>query len=132
MGDYWELWMLWFGGSCTGMAAMLPLALNWRQKGTRALLEDLDSLLTPAIILLYLAVATLALLYVKMAFVYLSVPLILIALYCNVTTVALANLAGALLFIAMLSLGFFIPPPLTASWQALFMYPPILGALLPS
>ena len=132
LGDYWELWLLWFAGSCTGMAAMLPLALNWRQKGTRAFLKELDPLLAPAIVLFYLAIATLALLYVKMAFVYLSVPLILIALYCNVITVALANLAGALLFIAMLSLGFFIPPPLTASWQVLFMYPPILGALLPS
>ncbi len=132
LGSYPELWLLWFAGSCTGMTAMLPLALIWRQGGTRALLQHLDPLLTPAILLLYLAIGILALLYVPMSFVYLSVPLILIALYCNPATVALMNLAAALLFIAMLSLGFFIPPPVTASWQALFIFPPILGALLPS
>ncbi|MBB1518131.1 response regulator [Aquipseudomonas guryensis] len=132
MGSYRDLWLSWFASACTGAVAVLPLALIWRQRGSAALLAALDPLLTPALLMLSMGVSILALLFLPFPFVYLSVPLILTALYLNVINVALFNLCVALLVSALLSFGYFIPPPFIAQWQHLLLYLPILVVMLPA
>ncbi|UUY09909.1 response regulator [Pseudomonas sp. J452] len=132
MGSYRDLWLGWFASACTGAVAVLPLALIWRQRGSAALLAALDPLLTPALLMLSMGVSILALLFLPFPFVYLSVPLIFTALYLNVINVALFNLCVALLVSALLSFGYFLPPPFIAQWQNLLLYLPILVVMLPA
>ena len=132
VGNYAELWLVWFASSCTGMVAMLPLALLWRRHGTWGLLEQFDLLTTSALLLIALSLSILTLLYLHFPFVYLTVPLVLVALYMNAANVALFNSSMAILISIMISLGYFLPPPFTETWQSLLLYLPILVMLIPA
>ena len=132
VGNYAELWLVWFASSCTGMVAMLPLALMWRRHGTWGLLEQFDLLTTSALLLIALSLSILTLLYLHFPFVYLTVPLVLVALYMNAANVALFNSSMAILISIMISLGYFLPPPFTETWQSLLLYLPILVMLIPA
>ena len=130
--DYRDLWLVWFASSCTGMVALLPLALLWRQRGVWELLKVYDILTTPAQLLICLAFSLLVLLYLPFPFVYLSVPLVLVALYLSFAHVALFNCCMAILISILISLGYFIAPPFTETWQSLLLYLPILVMLVPA
>ena len=131
LGHYVDLWLIWFASSCTGSVALLPLMLIWRQRGLADLLGDFHPLLTPTLLLGCLSLGILALLYLPFPFVYLGAPLLLATFYLSLANIALFNACLAMLVSGMLSLGLFIPPPLTASWQAMLLYLPILAVLMP-
>lgn len=130
-GRFIDLWLVWFASSCTGSVALLPLMLCWRQQGLAHLLSEFHPLLTPAALMGCLGLSILALLYLPFPFVYLSAPLLLATFYLSFANVALFNACLAILVSGMLSLGLLIPPPLTASWQAMLLYLPILAVLIP-
>jgi len=131
LGQYGELWLIWFASSCTGSMAILPILLNLQHHGWNAFKRALDPLLTPVLMMVTLAVSALVLLYLPFPFVYLSLPLLLSSFLLGFTQVALANVCLGILLSSMLSQGLFIPPPFTAKWQSLLIYLPIIATLLP-
>ena len=63
LGQYEDLWLVWFASSCTGSVAILPILLTLQHQGLNSLRRDLDPFLTPALLMISLAVSALALLY---------------------------------------------------------------------
>ena len=126
-----RVWPSWYAGDITGSVATMPLALLFIREGARAFFARVDWLQTAAQACLSVAVSVFALLYLPFPFIYVMVPLMLASITLGVESVAILVWLSLLVTAGMISGGYFAAPPVTADWQVLLIYLPILLTLLP-
>ncbi|SEK27461.1 MASE1 protein [Atopomonas hussainii] len=126
---YAELWLSWYQGDVLGMITLLPLLLALRHEP----LQNLRRFGWPeslSLLVLCQAVTLLALTQLPFPFALVMLPLLLCAMLAPVLLTGLAVWLTGLTINVMLALGHFIPPPITAHWQSLWTYVPIVLTVL--
>lgn len=122
----------WLQGAVIGGLSVLPLAflaLRLPLEQARAQLLDLRA---AALTLLASGITLLCLAHVPFPFVYVALPLTLGAITLPPAGVALATAAASVVMALALALGVFVPPPLTAEWQQVYLYAAYAAALVPA
>jgi diguanylate cyclase (GGDEF)-like protein/PAS domain S-box-containing protein len=128
-----RLWWSWFEGSLIGTASVLPLVLSLlaRHQGLKATVRALLSPESLALVALSMGLAALALSWLPFPFVYLGLPILLVAVRQSFVHVALQVLLVSLTVGATISRGGLVLPQVDAEWQKLLLHLPLLAALLP-
>lgn len=126
---YFELWLSWYQGDVLGMITLLPLLLALRPEALQGLRRYgwLESL---SLLVLCQAVTLLALTQLPFPFALVMLPLLLCAMLAPALLTHLAVWLTGLTINMMLALGYFIAPPMTAHWQSLWTYLPIVLTVL--
>ena len=126
-------WLNWLEGSLIGASALLPLALVLlaRGEGLRETLRGLANGESLALLLLSLVTAVLSLRYLPFPFVYLGLPVLLVAVRASYAHVALQVWAVSLAVVATISQGGLELPRVTDEWDALLLHLPLLAGMLP-
>lgn len=126
-----DVGLTWFEGALIGNVVTLPLAIClltvpraelarlWLRPGTLALL------------LLCAASTLVAGAWLPMPFAYMAVPLLAAASLSPFPVLALATFLTAITVGVATALGWFVPPPISASWESLFINLPLVLTLLP-
>lgn len=125
------LWLQWFQGSLIGELSMLPLSFVLLRQPPSAWWPALAQWRVMALLPASVGFTLLCLMHLPFPFVYLSAPLLLAAMVTELTAVAV--LAAVVSLVVSVSLGFalFVPPPISADWQPLFVYLAHAAALVP-
>ncbi|MDC8760037.1 response regulator [Janthinobacterium fluminis] len=126
-----RIWPAWYAGDIAGSVATLPLALLVLRGGVRTFLRRLDLARLASLACLSVAVSVLALQYLPFPFIYVMVPLMLAAVAGDFDSVAVLVALSLLVTASMMAGGYFLPPPVIASWRVLVVYLPILLTLVP-
>lgn len=130
-----SLWLSWFEGSLIGTSALLPLGLAlippWRSEGLRAVVRQLVTGETVAMMALSIATAVLALSNLPFPFVYLGLPMLAAAMRLRFLDVVLQVWLVSLAVGATIARGGLDLPPGRGDWHTLLLHLPLLAALLP-
>jgi diguanylate cyclase (GGDEF)-like protein/PAS domain S-box-containing protein len=127
------LWLNWLEGSLIGTSAVLPLCLVLlaRRGPLRETLRRLLETESLALLALSAGVAVLALRYLPFPFVYLGLPILLVAVRQSYAHVALQVWGISLAAGATISRGGVELPRILDDWHALLLHLPLLAAMLP-
>lgn len=125
-------WLHWVQGSAIGAVSMLPLAFVVLRLPPAQLRAQLATLPVAAFVLLGCGMTLLVLAHVPFPFVYAAMPLTIAAMVVPFAGVALATLAVSFTIALALSMGVFVPPPVAAEWEQVFVYVAFAAALVPS
>lgn len=126
------IWLPWFEGSVIGAVAVLPLAFLLCRDGWRAHREALLDPRMAVLLPLTLGVAVLALARLPFPFVYIAMPLLLAAMVVKMPALLVLTFAASLAAALALASGTFVPPPLRAAWEQVFVYLAMAAALVPA
>lgn len=126
------VWLSWFEGAALGAVSMLLLAMNllpipraaWR----------VPAVSWPSLAMAALSVGSTLLFMgnVRFPFVYSAFPLLVGAMLFDVVVVAALALVVSVTMTVSLAVGVFVPPPVTAEWQQLFVYLAMAATLIPA
>ncbi len=129
------LWLSWFEGSLIGTSALLPLGLSlirtWSGEGVRAVVRQLVTGETVAMMALSIATAALTLSHLPFPFVYLGLPMLAAAMRLRFLDVVLQVWLVSLTVGATIARGGLALPPGHGEWHTLMLHLPLLAALLP-
>ena len=125
------LWPRWLEGELIGAVSVLPLGLYLLHNGAQTLAKHLRRLESASLLLLAASVTLLVPLTMPFPFVFITLPLTLIALRGGFALTAVSNLMCSVLTGCLISLGLMVAPPTTLSWGHVLFYLPILAVLLP-
>ncbi|WP_273951201.1 diguanylate cyclase domain-containing protein [Curvibacter cyanobacteriorum] len=125
------LWPRWLEGGLIGSISMLPLVLVLLRQGRRAVWRQLATLEAVSLLLLSAGVSLVVPLAVPYPFVYIALPLVLMALRQGFALTAVANLMTSVLTGTQIGLGLLVPPATTLHWQHVLFYLPILAVIVP-
>lgn len=131
-GSFASLWLAWFEGATLGAMSGLPCLLLLANQPSATLRAGLLDGRLGVLMLLAVALTLLCLAHVPFPFVYLGVPLLLAALLVEPVAVALLALVVAATMAVAMALGLFVPPPITAEWQQVFVYLACAASLVPA
>ncbi|MEY8878978.1 MAG: diguanylate cyclase, partial [Leptothrix sp. (in: b-proteobacteria)] len=126
-----RLWLSWFEGSLMGSVSLLPLGLALLHSDGTRLREAFVDFELWMLALLSVGLAVFALLQLPFPFGYIALPLMLAAVRLRFVAVAALVWLVATVADTLIVQGLFAPPPQTAYWQQVYVYAPLLAALLP-
>ncbi|WP_051259036.1 sensor domain-containing diguanylate cyclase [Chitinibacter tainanensis] len=126
-----HLLLHWVEGSIIGGVAMVPLWYWISQHGLLALIARVWRLEYFAHLLLTIGIAILAPLSIPFPFIYVSLPLFLIAYRHGLAGSVLANALVALTISTEISFGLLLPPATVYNWGLSLLYIPVLATLIP-
>jgi signal transduction histidine kinase len=126
-----SIWLPWFEGAAIGSLSVLPLAMLLAREGPQPLQALLGQLRWWALLCVSVGMTLLAVSTLPLPLVYVTLPLLLVAVLLRAAGAYSLTLAVSLTLAAALDQGIFVPPPLSAAWQQLFVYMAIAAALLP-
>lgn len=132
LGAFPSLWQSWYEGSALGSISVLALVIAWRVDRAELLRRDLLDWRVPITGMVAVGVTLLSLSHVPFPFVYIAIPLLVAAIVLELTAALVVVLATSLVVALSLATGVFVPPPITAQWQQLFVYTAYAAALLPA
>ncbi len=132
LGGFPLLWQNWYEGSALGSISALALVIAWRVDRAELLRRDLLDWRVPIIGMVAVGVTLLSLSHVPFPFVYIAIPLLVAAIVLEMTAALVVVLVTSLVIALSLATGVFVPPPITAQWQQLFVYTAYAAALLPA
>lgn len=127
-----ELALTWYQGSVIGTLSMLPLAMLALRTPLPDLIAGLRNAHLAWLAPLALGLSLLCLGLLPFPFIYLSMPLLLSALLLEFVAVALLTLGVSLTVALAIATGVFVPPPVVAQWQQVFVYLAYAAALFPA
>lgn len=126
-----QTWLSWYVGGAVGGIALLPLCLSLlrarRQFDWRALTRP-DTLLMAGLVL---GTTMLSLLRLPYPYVYVTGVLTYVAVQAGFDTVAALSLLAVATAGSLISLGLFVPPPMSDHWEVSLFYLPILVMVIP-
>lgn len=123
--------LTWLEGDLIGNVVTLPLAICVLTIPRAELLRVWVRPGTLALLLLCTAATLVAGAWLPMPFAYMAVPLLAAASLSPFPVLALATFVTALTVGLATALGWFVPPPISASWESLFINLPLVLTLLP-
>lgn len=126
-----RVWLAWYIGTTIGAIGLLPLALLILRKGWVLFAECVDALKTVPFMVALVAISILALLYMPNPFIYITLPLIVAAAILSFEGTVLVVWVSSLTIGVMISTGYFKVPSITANWQLLRVYLPVLLTMIP-
>ncbi|MDD0813584.1 diguanylate cyclase [Curvibacter sp. HBC28] len=129
--DFAYLWPRWLEGGLIGGISLLPLVLVLLHRRDAPLLRPGRRLEAVSLLLLSAGVSLVVPLAVPYPFVYIALPLALIALRQGLALTAIANLMTSVLTGTQIGLGLLVAPPTTLHWQHVLFYLPILAVIVP-
>lgn len=127
-----DIALTWYQGALIGNLSILTLAMLALRSGRTQALAALRDPHLAWLLPVSLGVTLLCLGLVPFPFIYLSMPLLLAAMLVDFMAVALLTLAVSLTVALAIATGVFVPPPVTAQWQQVFVYLAYAAALFPA
>jgi diguanylate cyclase (GGDEF)-like protein/PAS domain S-box-containing protein len=125
-----HLWLRWLYGSVIGSVSLLPLGLAVMALSTADLRRQLLNPEVGVLALLALGVTLLALLGAPSPFIYMVLPLVLAAVRVRFVAVTLLTWLASSTAGLLAVHGLLAPPPLTALWQEVLVYAPIVATVV--
>jgi PAS domain S-box-containing protein len=125
-------WLDWYVGSVLGATAVLPPALVLCQTAARQAWRQLTAPMTLVLLLITVGFGLLALHNLPYPLVYFSLPLIAAAFL--VTPLAALALCFAVVATVTAAIAYAVlkPPVLTADWQYVLLFIPVVAVLIPA
>lgn len=122
----------WFSGSVIGAVSVLPLAVLCMGRPWAALRPELLPRALLALAPAAFGVTLAAVAALPYAFIYALMPLLLAAAVVPLAAVGLLTTLTSLTIAAAFGLGVFVPPPVSAQWEMLYVHLAFAVTLLPA
>ncbi|NRR28977.1 response regulator [Oxalobacteraceae bacterium] len=129
-GQLRDAWALRFVGGVVGAIALLPLAMLALRADTTTLLERIGRGRATGLAVVALGACVFSLSYMPFPFMGVLIPLAVVALSLSLECTLWLAFLIAVCTGAMMSLGYFYPPPIYGRWQKAMIYLPLLAVLV--